>query len=185
MALGRMVERLMILDAVLANPTYTWLGTEFDKRSYFTRRLRDRVKREELPRLTLVTEDLKSGAILDTAGLKPTKDGFRVRLDGGRLMVTDGPFTETKEVIGGYALMQFASREQALDAAKTWEGDLRRGQICLRIEPVPCWLRRPYEAWAACTRGLPSLHRAGARRDGPHLQSPHVRDHALLGRRSS
>lgn len=55
MAIGRMVERLMILDAVLADPTYTWLGTEFDKRSYFTRRLRDRVKREELPRLTFGT----------------------------------------------------------------------------------------------------------------------------------
>jgi len=67
---------------------------------------------------TLVTEGLKSGVILDTAGLKPTKDGFRVRLDGGRLVVTDGPFSETKEVVGGYALMQLASREQALEAAR-------------------------------------------------------------------
>lgn len=67
---------------------------------------------------TLVTEGLTSGAILDTAGLKPTKDGFRVRLDGGRLLATDGPFTETKEVIGGYALMQFATREQAFEAAR-------------------------------------------------------------------
>jgi hypothetical protein len=67
---------------------------------------------------TLVSEGLKSGAILDTAGLKPTRNGFRVRLDGGRLMVTDGPFTETKEVVGGYALMQLASREQALEAAR-------------------------------------------------------------------
>lgn len=55
MALGRMVERLMVLDAVLAEPTYTWLGTEFNKRSYFMRRLRDHVKREELPRLTFGT----------------------------------------------------------------------------------------------------------------------------------
>jgi hypothetical protein len=52
MAMGRMVERLMVLDAVLADPIFTWLGTEFDKRSYFTRRLRDRVTLDEFPRLT-------------------------------------------------------------------------------------------------------------------------------------
>jgi hypothetical protein len=55
MAMGRMVERLMVLDAVLADPTYMWLDTEFDKRSYFMRRLREHVKREELPRLTFGT----------------------------------------------------------------------------------------------------------------------------------
>ena len=42
MAMGRMVERLMVLDAVLADPTCTWLGTEVDKHSYFMRRLRER-----------------------------------------------------------------------------------------------------------------------------------------------
>ncbi len=52
MAMGRMVERLMVLDAVLADPTFTWLGTEFDKRSYFIRRLRERVTLDEFPRLT-------------------------------------------------------------------------------------------------------------------------------------
>ena len=55
MTLGRMVERLMVLDAVLADRTCTWLGTEFDKRSYFTRRLRERVKLDEFPRLTFGT----------------------------------------------------------------------------------------------------------------------------------
>ena len=52
MAMGRMVERLMVLDAVLADPIFTWLGTEFDKRSYFTRRLGERVTLDEFPRLT-------------------------------------------------------------------------------------------------------------------------------------
>jgi hypothetical protein len=47
-----MVERLMILGAVLADRTCTWLGTEFDKRSYFMRRLRERAKLDEFPRLT-------------------------------------------------------------------------------------------------------------------------------------
>lgn len=74
---------------------------------------------------TLVSEGLKSGTILDTAGLKPTKDGFRVRLDGGRLRVTDGPFTETKEVVGGYAIVQAKSRDEALEVAREFM-DLHR-----------------------------------------------------------
>jgi hypothetical protein len=52
MATGRMVERLMVLDAVLADRTFTWLGTESDKRSYFIRRLQGRVELREFPRLT-------------------------------------------------------------------------------------------------------------------------------------
>lgn len=52
MPLGKMVERLMVLDAVLADRTFTWLGTEFDKRSYFMRRLQGRVELHEFPRLT-------------------------------------------------------------------------------------------------------------------------------------
>src|SRR5580704_12647587 len=64
-------------------------------------------------------------------------------------------------------------------------GDLQHGKTCLRIDAVPRWLRRPHEAWAACARGLPSLPRGDAWPDGPHLRTPHLRDHALLGRRSS
>ena len=52
MALGRMVERLMVLDAVLGDRNFVWLGTEFDKRSYFLRRLQGRVELREFPRLT-------------------------------------------------------------------------------------------------------------------------------------
>jgi len=52
MPLGRMVERLMVLDVVLADRTFTWLGTEFDKRSYFRRRLDGRLEPHEFPRLT-------------------------------------------------------------------------------------------------------------------------------------
>jgi hypothetical protein len=65
-----------------------------------------------------VTESLKSGVLKDTAGLKSTAEGFRVRLSGGRLKVTDGPFTEAKEVVGGYALVEVASKEEALKIAK-------------------------------------------------------------------
>ena len=65
-----------------------------------------------------VTESMKSGVVKDTAGLKPTAEGFRVRSSKNRLTVTDGPFTETKEVVGGYALAEFASKEEALKMAR-------------------------------------------------------------------
>ena len=65
------------------------------------------------------------GVLLDTAGLKRTKDSFRVRLDGGKLSVTDGPFTETKEVVGGYALVQAQSDDEAGGIAREFM-DLHR-----------------------------------------------------------
>jgi len=80
-------------------------------------------RHEEVPKGLLdamgefVTANLKTGALLDTAGLKPTSDGFRVRLDARKLSVTDGPFTETKEIVGGYALAEAKSRQEALDLA--------------------------------------------------------------------
>ena len=65
-----------------------------------------------------VDQGFKSGVLKDTAGLKPTSDGFRVRSGGGKLTVTDGPFTEAKEIVGGYALVEVKSREEALDFAR-------------------------------------------------------------------
>ena len=49
----------------------------------------------------LMQEMTQAGVLLDTAGLRPTSEGTRIRLSGGKLSVTDGPFTESKEVIGG------------------------------------------------------------------------------------
>jgi hypothetical protein len=72
-----------------------------------------------------VSESFKSGVLKDTAGLKHTSEGFRVRSSGGRLAVTDGPFAETKEVVGGYALVEVASREEALKVARQFM-DLHR-----------------------------------------------------------
>lgn len=65
-----------------------------------------------------VQQGFKSGVLKDTAGLKSTEDGFRVRSSGGKLKITDGPFTEAKEVIGGYALVELESREEARDVAQ-------------------------------------------------------------------
>jgi hypothetical protein len=50
---------------------------------------------------TFVERSYKDGSLVDTGGLLPSKDGVRVRLAKGKLTVTDGPFTESKEIIGG------------------------------------------------------------------------------------
>ena len=59
-----------------------------------------------------VEKAFKDGSLVDTGGLLPSKDGLRVRLTNGKIIVTDGPFTETKEVIGGSALFQVKSKER-------------------------------------------------------------------------
>ena len=65
-----------------------------------------------------VAEGFKSGVLKDTAGLKETAEGLRVRSSGGKLQVMDGPFTEAKEVVGGYALVEVKSKEEALNVAR-------------------------------------------------------------------
>jgi hypothetical protein len=64
-----------------------------------------------------VEKSLKEGVLVDTGGLLPSKDGARVRLTKGKITVTDGPFTETKEVIGGWAIINAASKEEAIRVA--------------------------------------------------------------------
>ena len=62
----------------------------------------------------LIDELTRAGALLSTAGLRPTSEGVRVRLQGGKLSTIDGPFTETREVIGGYAILEAATRREAI-----------------------------------------------------------------------
>ncbi|WP_431999783.1 YciI family protein [Streptomyces sioyaensis] len=66
----------------------------------------------------LLEEITKAGVMLDTAGLTPTSEGTRVTWSDGKLHWTDGPFTETKEVIGGYALTQCKDKAEALEWTK-------------------------------------------------------------------
>jgi len=66
----------------------------------------------------LIEEMTKSGVLVTTAGLRPTSEGVRVRLRGGKLTTTDGPFTEAKEVIGGYAILEAKTKEEALEHTK-------------------------------------------------------------------
>jgi hypothetical protein len=64
-----------------------------------------------------VQRSLKDGTRVETGGLLPSTAGVRIRLAGGKLTVTDGPFTEVKEVIGGWAILQSDSRAQAIRVA--------------------------------------------------------------------
>jgi hypothetical protein len=66
----------------------------------------------------LMEEMTRAGSLVRTAGLRPTKDGARVRLSHGKLSTSDGPFTETKEVIGGYAILEAPSLAAAIDLTK-------------------------------------------------------------------
>ena len=66
----------------------------------------------------LMDEMTRDGKLVSTAGLRPTKDGVRVRSRHGKIVVTEGPCTETKEVIGGYAILEAKSREEALELTK-------------------------------------------------------------------
>ncbi|MCX2926518.1 MULTISPECIES: YciI family protein [unclassified Streptomyces] len=66
----------------------------------------------------LLEEMTKAGVLLDTAGLTPTAQGTRVHYEGGQLSTTDGPFTEAKEVIGGYAMMQAKDMAEAVEWTK-------------------------------------------------------------------
>ena len=56
--------------------------------------------------------------MLDTAGLTPTSEGTRITWSGGKLSYTDGPFTESKEVVGGYAILQAKDKAEALEWTK-------------------------------------------------------------------
>ncbi|UYQ63848.1 YciI family protein [Streptomyces peucetius] len=66
----------------------------------------------------LLEEVTKAGVMLDTAGLTRTSEGTRVTWSDGKLSYTDGPFTETKEVVGGYAMMQCKDKAEALEWTK-------------------------------------------------------------------
>lgn len=63
-------------------------------------------------------EALKTGKVISTGGLMPTSKGATMRLAGGKITVTDGPFAEAKECIGGYAIVQVDSKEEAIEIAR-------------------------------------------------------------------
>ncbi len=64
-----------------------------------------------------VQRSFRDGTLVETGGLLPSKDGFRLRLAKGKITVTDGPFSESKEIIGGYAILKVGSKAEALRIA--------------------------------------------------------------------
>jgi hypothetical protein len=60
----------------------------------------------------------QAGVLLETGGLLPSRMGARIRVGKGKMMVTDGPFAETKEVIGGFAILEASSKEEAIELAR-------------------------------------------------------------------
>jgi hypothetical protein len=80
-------------------------------------------------------ELVKAGVLLDASGLQPTSKGARIKYSGGKRTVIDGPFTEAKELIAGYTLIQVKSREEAMEWAKRFPapfGEGRDGEIEIR-----------------------------------------------------
>jgi|SRR5882672_3875933 len=88
----------------------------------------------------LSEEAVQAGTMLGSGGLAPTAQSTRVRVSGGKLTVIDGPFTEAKEVVGGYAQFEMKSKQEAIDGAVRfmelhrkhwpgWEGETEIRQI--------------------------------------------------------
>ena len=89
---------------------------------------------EEMERMgALIEESMRKGEIIDTRGCLPTALGARVRRAGTKVTVTDGPFTESKEVVAGYALMNAKSKEDAIEMAKRFLDVAGDGECELRV----------------------------------------------------
>ena len=86
--------------------------------------------------MTKYNEEMsKAGILLDLAGLQPSSKGARIKFSAGRPVIIDGPFTETKELIAGYWLIQVKSKDEAIDWAKRCpspHGEGAEGEIELR-----------------------------------------------------
>ena len=93
---------------------------------------------EEMTKMGKLVEDgMKAGFLLATEGCLPSALGARVRISGGKVTVTDGPFTEAKEVVGGFAILRANSKEEAVEMAKNFLQVVGDGE---------CELRQLYEA---------------------------------------
>jgi hypothetical protein len=92
-------------------------------------------------------EATRAGAMVETGGLLPSVMGVRVRLSAGKLVVTDGPFAETKELVGGYAVYDVKSKQEAIEWTSRfmqlhkdhwpgWEGESEIRQIFDAPQPM-------------------------------------------------
>ena len=98
----------------------------------------------------LIEESIRSGELLATEGCLPSAFGAKVRLEEGKVTVTDGPFVETKEVIGGFAILQANSKAQAIEQARKFLQVMGEGE---------CEIRQIFEA-ADCAPADVAAHHA-------------------------
>jgi hypothetical protein len=92
---------------------------------------------------TFVEQSFKDGSLVDTGGLLPSSEGARVRLRDGKITVTDGPFAESKEVIGGWAILRAETKADAIRMAtafldlhrKHWPGFECESEVRPMFEP--------------------------------------------------
>lgn len=80
----------------------------------------------------LVEESMKAGTLIATEGCLPTALGAKVRRSGGTYSVIDGPFTEAKEVVGGFAILEATSKEHAIELARQFLAVAGEGECELR-----------------------------------------------------
>jgi hypothetical protein len=79
----------------------------------------------------LADREIKAGRMIDSGGLMPVAVGAQVRITDGKLSVVDGPFVETKEMIGGYAIFELRDKEEAVAAAREF--------MQLHLDHMPGW----------------------------------------------
>jgi len=102
----------------------------------------------------LIEDMAKAGVLIATDGLQPSSKGARVRISGGKFTVIDGPFTETKELIAGYAIIQVKSKEEAIELTKRFLKVVGEGESEIRLmHDVPAFE----------SASTPELGRAGER----------------------
>jgi hypothetical protein len=88
---------------------------------------------EEMSRMGKLIEDgFKAGWLVSTEGCLPSALGARVRRSGGSLTVTDGPFTEAKELVGGFAILRTNSKQEAIELARQFLAVVGEGECELR-----------------------------------------------------
>ena len=85
----------------------------------------------------LIEEGMKAGWLVSTEGCLPSALGARVRRSEGKVTVTDGPFTEAKELVGGFAILKANSKAEAIELARIFLEVVGQGE---------CELRQLYEA---------------------------------------
>jgi hypothetical protein len=88
---------------------------------------------DEMARMEkLIEEEMKAGTLVATEGCLPSALGARVRRSGGKVTVTDGPFTESKELVAGFALLEATSKEHAIELTRKFLEVVGEGECEVR-----------------------------------------------------